>query len=130
MLNQFQFSSNHKLVSFDVTSLFTNVPLNETIWLIADTIFSDGNPNVLFCVRGIFVKLLHIATTGMFLYQDKLFQQIDGVAMGLLLGPTLAIGKNGEKDNEHCLSESSFIVAVMLMTFLLFLKLMNLASSF
>ena len=30
-LNQFQFSSNHKLVSFDVTSLLTNVLLNETI---------------------------------------------------------------------------------------------------
>ena len=29
--NQFQFSSNHKIVSFDVTSLFTNVPLSETI---------------------------------------------------------------------------------------------------
>ena len=37
-LNQFQFPSNHKLVSFDVTSLFTNVPLSETIRLIANNI--------------------------------------------------------------------------------------------
>ena len=44
-LNQFQFSSNHKLVSFDVTSLFTNVSLNETIRLIADTIYSEENPS-------------------------------------------------------------------------------------
>ena len=42
-LNQFQFSLNHKLVSFDVTSLFTNVSLNETIRLIADTIYSEEN---------------------------------------------------------------------------------------
>ena len=43
-VNRFQFSSNHKLVSFDVTSLFTNVPLNETIRLIADTVYSVENP--------------------------------------------------------------------------------------
>ena len=45
------------------------------IRLIADTIFSEENPNVLPCDRGTFVKLLHIASTGMFLYKDKLFQQ-------------------------------------------------------
>ena len=39
-LNQSQFSSNHKLVSLDVTYRFTNVPLIETIRLIADTIYS------------------------------------------------------------------------------------------
>ena len=59
-LNQFQFSSNHNLVSFNVTSLFTNVPLNETIRLIADTIYSEENPNVLTCDRGTFVKLLRV----------------------------------------------------------------------
>ena len=30
-LNNFQFKADHKLVSFDVQSLFTNVPLDETI---------------------------------------------------------------------------------------------------
>ena len=30
-LNNFQFKANHKLVSFDVQSLFTNVPLDDTI---------------------------------------------------------------------------------------------------
>ena len=72
-LNQFQFSSYHKLVSFDVTSWFTNVPLNKMIRLIADTNFSEENPNVLPYNSGTFVKLLRIAATGMFLYKDKLF---------------------------------------------------------
>ena len=89
-LNQFQLSSNHKLVSFDVTSLFTNVPLSETIRLIADTIYTEENPNILLCDKGTFVKLLRIATTGLFMCKDKLFQQIDGVAKGSLVGPTLA----------------------------------------
>ena len=52
-INQFQFSSNHKLVGFVDTFLFTNVQLNETIRLIADTIYSEENPNVLPCDRGI-----------------------------------------------------------------------------
>ena len=77
--------------------MFINVPLNETIRVIADTIYSKENPNVLPCDRGTFVKFLRIPATGMFMYKDKLFQQIDGVAMGSPLGPTLAnffLGKN------------------------------------
>ena len=30
-LNQFKFKANHKLVSFDMQSIFTNIPLDETI---------------------------------------------------------------------------------------------------
>ena len=37
-----------------------------------------------------FIKLLQLATEGMLLYRDKLYRQIDGVAMGSPLGPTLA----------------------------------------
>ena len=33
-LNQFKFKADHKLVSFDIQSLFTNVPLDETIQII------------------------------------------------------------------------------------------------
>ena len=42
-LNNFQFKADHKLVSFDVQSLFTNVPLDETINIIADYIYSKNN---------------------------------------------------------------------------------------
>ena len=37
-----------------------------------------------------FKKLLEMATTGIFMHQDKYFQQKDGVTMGSPLGPTLA----------------------------------------
>ena len=33
---------------------------------------------------------MKLATEGMFLYRNRLYQQIDGVAMGSHLGPTLA----------------------------------------
>ena len=56
--NQFLFSSTHNLVSFDVTASFSNVQLNKMIRLIADTIYSEENSNVLLYDRGTFVKLI------------------------------------------------------------------------
>ena len=35
-------------------------------------------------------EVCQLATERMFLYRDKLYMQIDGVAMGSPLGPTLA----------------------------------------
>ena len=37
-----------------------------------------------------FKKLLKFATSGMFLYNGKLYKQVDGAAMGSPLGPSLA----------------------------------------
>ena len=37
-----------------------------------------------------FIKLMKFATGGMFLHNDRLFKQVDGVAMGSPLGPSLA----------------------------------------
>ena len=34
--------------------------------------------------------MLKFATSGIFLYRDKLYRQVDGVAMGSPLGPSLA----------------------------------------
>ena len=42
-INNFKFKADHKLVGFDVQSLFTNVPLNETINIIAEYIYSKDN---------------------------------------------------------------------------------------
>ena len=87
-INDFNFLSTDKLVSFDVVSLFTNVPLKETIDLIAEYIYKA--PNALPFKKLIFKRMMLLATQGYFLYNDKLYQQIDGVIMGSPLGPTLA----------------------------------------
>ena len=39
--------------------------------------------------KHIFVKLLRLASEGLFLHKDCLYKQIDGVAKGSPLGPTL-----------------------------------------
>ena len=91
-LHEFKFNSNHKLVSFDVSSLFTNVPLDQTIQIIADTIYNSEqpNPNQPIFEKGIFIKLLQLATKGIFMHEDKFYQQHDGFSMGSPLGPTIA----------------------------------------
>ena len=89
-LRNFQFCQSDNLVSFDVSSLFTNVPLDETIGLIADCVYGPSSKKVPPFPKKWFTKLLQFATSGMFLYNNKLYKQVDGVAMGSPLGPSLA----------------------------------------
>ena len=82
------------MASFDVTSLFTNVPLDEVIDICTNVMFADDNiVNYNGCKfdRSNFKKLLSFAVKdNHFLFNGVLYDQIDGVAMGSPLGPTLA----------------------------------------
>ena len=89
-LNKFKIQPGDKCLSFDVSSLFTNVPLTETIEMIADHIYSEKASLTPSFDKEAFIKLLKIATGGVFMYRDVLFQQVDGVSMGNPLAPTLA----------------------------------------
>ena len=89
-LEDFQFKRGDYSVSFDVSSLFTNVPLDETIQLIAEKVYSVESKIIPSFPKKVFIKLMKFATGGMFLYNDKIFKQVDGVAMGSPLGPSLA----------------------------------------
>ena len=79
---------NSFMCSFDVESLFTNVPLNESIELACKYVYESENRPTF--DRKHFRKLLEFATSGVFHHKDVLYKQIDGVAMGSPLGPTLA----------------------------------------
>ena len=83
-------ANEYVMASFDVTNLFTNVPLDETINIILDLLFAEID-SVNGMDRNQFKSLLEIATKDiMFYFNGKLYKQIDGVAMGSPLGPTLA----------------------------------------
>jgi len=83
-------ANDYVLASFDVTNLFTNVPLDETIDIIMNSLFEKSD-KVLGFNRMYFKKLLDIATKDiMFWFNGTLYKQIEGVAMGSPLGPTLA----------------------------------------
>ena len=66
--NKSSVSSNHHMVSFDVTSLFTNVPLNESIQLAADYVYSPHSKKRPDFSKDVFVKLMEFATSGIIFY--------------------------------------------------------------
>ena len=96
-VKEFVFGSDDVLISFDVESLFTNVPLKEINNLIADAVYSNPDDCPPFSIT-VFKNMMKLATGGFFINGGKLYTQIDGVAMGSPLGPTLAFsGSSGNK---------------------------------
>ena len=78
------------MASFDVENLFTNVPLLETIDICVDRLFHSCSV-VCGIPRKFFVTLLSNAVlNSFFIFAGKLYKQIDGIGMGLPLGPTFA----------------------------------------
>ena len=79
------------MVSFDVSSLFTNVPLQETIAIIVQRIY-DKNEITTTIPRDDMKSLLYLCTSNScFLFNDTLYEQIDGISMGSPLDPVMAI---------------------------------------
>lgn len=80
------------LVSFDVESLFTNIPTDETIQQILDLAFKNGSTKKFHGLdKKELQKLLEICTKeSHFQFNGVFYDQIDGVAMGSPLGPLFA----------------------------------------
>ena len=89
-------TNDNFLVFFDVNSLFTNIPLQETIKLTVDLI-KTSYPNLKISSHNR-TKLFKFATCETyFLFNKKFYDQIDDEAMGSLLTPVLVnffIGDN------------------------------------
>ena len=78
------------MVSFDVVSLFTSVPLDYTINVILDKVYKDKRINTKFS-RDEMHALLDLCTKKMhFSFNGKIYKQTNGVAMGSPLGPVIA----------------------------------------
>ena len=78
------------MISFDVKSLFTNVPLNETINIILRKVY-DENKIVTNIPRSVLKELLYLCTKHVhFKFNGEIYTQCDGVAMGSPLGPLFA----------------------------------------
>ena len=79
---------NLVMVSFDIQSSLTNIPLDETINICVDLVFHK-NMRVKAMLKWNFEKLLTCSVkSSRFLFSD--YKQVDGVAMGSQLVPTLA----------------------------------------
>ena len=85
-----QQDSTLHMTSLDVYSLFTNIPLEETTNICVDNLYND-NENPPKIPKHNFRNLLNIATKEtFFMFNNKYYKQVDGVAMGSPLGPALA----------------------------------------
>ena len=82
------------LVSYDVTSLFTNVPVQETIRILVEKAFTDNWFNSTYDLnlqKDQLTQLLRMASTDqLFQFDGQLYEQCEGVAMGSPLGSLLA----------------------------------------
>ena len=80
------------LASLDVTSLFTNVPVRETIEIILENVYNHENLVPPPIPRNILEQLLLACTTESPFRcpNNKLYYQKDGIAMGCCLAPTFA----------------------------------------
>ena len=76
--------------SLDVDSVFTNIPLEETIDICTTELFKESETTEGLS-KTVFKELLSLATKDpYFVFDGTLYKQIDGLAIGSLLGPTLA----------------------------------------
>nr|XP_012143822.1 PREDICTED: uncharacterized protein LOC105662853 [Megachile rotundata] len=67
------------LVSFDVQSLFTNVPIKRSIEIIQDKVPENLVPLIQHCLN-----------TNYFIFQDTYYEQVSGAAMGSPISPVVA----------------------------------------
>jgi len=93
-LHEMKIDEQDILVSYDVSSLFTNVPVDETIEILAEKAFKDDWFNKEFdlnITKTDFIELLEVATKyQLFQFEGNLYEQVDGVAMSSPLGPLMA----------------------------------------
>ena len=68
--SSFDFKPSHVFVSYDVVSLFTNIPMNETIDIVCNYVYQQHSPPK--HSKETFKKLLQIATGGYFIQRQTM----------------------------------------------------------
>jgi len=79
------------MISFDIQSLFTNIPVCETTEVICNKLYCTDPKLRPFIPEDYFRKLLEFTTTDThFLFNNKYYEQCDGVSMGTPLAAIFA----------------------------------------
>ena len=84
------FDTSCFMASFDIKSLFTNIPLRETLNLCLQNLYRN-QARVKNLTKSSFYKLVKITMfESIFIFDGKFYEQCDGVTMGSTLGSALA----------------------------------------
>ena len=86
--------SNKYLISYDVVSLYTNIPLKESIELAVDTIITN-EPDIKIGKAELSELFEYATAMTHFLFEGNIYDQIDGVAMGSPLAPVFCKSFHG-----------------------------------
>ena len=79
------------MVSFDIASPFSNVPLDEVMSICVDFLYRSPLTSVPSFPESVFAELIELATKSVsFSFNDTIYRPVDGISMGSLLGPILA----------------------------------------
>jgi len=84
-------SNRYYMCSLDIKSLYTNVPINETIELVIRNIFTNATTSFKGFDEQQFRKLLNLSLNDTyFKFNNSIYKQVDGLAMGSPLSPVAA----------------------------------------
>ena len=90
-IRETSFDGNIYMTSFDISSLYTNVPTKETVNIILDSL-CDTDEMFGNLTREEFRKMLELTTQqNVFYFNNQLYEQIDGLPMG---GPASCVYAN------------------------------------
>ena len=84
------YDEGYTMVSFDVKSLFTNVPLQKTIDVILDRVYNQQRIQTNIKKRTLNKLIQDTCNKTAFTANGVIYEQTDGVSMGASLGPVLA----------------------------------------
>ena len=91
-VQNFTISESEILVSFDVLSLFTSVPMDKALNLVLELLTSDESLSLRtsLAISDITIGLKHCFSFTVFSYKNSLFKQIFGTPMGSCISPIIA----------------------------------------
>ena len=87
-LQDFTMPPNCLLVSFDISNLFTNVPIPECLQSVRSLLSTSEFPDVV--VHQMYTLLELALQQNFFSFNNKTYKQVSGLAMGCPLSPILA----------------------------------------
>ena len=90
-INSINNANNFYMCSFDIVSLYTNVPVNESIAVILDCLFANDSSLYEGFTREEFKKLLELTLMdSYFKFNGSIYKQITGLSMGSPISPLIA----------------------------------------